>query len=460
MAWDLPALAREDNPNPLEKMQTTVLALVAVAAAVTVHCGSANATDESRAQPSTAQAGSTNSNNEIPAYAPKALRNPVPVGRASQDAYFDAAARAAWAQVDAMYHASTGLVSAQPTWAYPTAWDVASALAAFYSARGLGYISDAEYKQRASRLLETMRKARLYRGIAYGRNYDAKTGELVGPDQKPHENGTGFSAMDLGRLLVVLGVVARNDPDLADAARAVATRIDARRVIRNGYLIGTELNKQGRPEAYQEGRLGYEQYAASGFALWSMAPAAALNAKPNAKQASVLGIPITADKRGLDRLTSEPFIMHGLELGWSPELREMAWQTLSAQAARYASTGRVTMVSEDAINQPPHYFYYYCVYCSGKPFVINIHTPGVELNGPRWVSTKAAFAWHALLPSEYTWLAAQTVKPALNARSGWATGVFEDSKKSTDTYSLNTAALILEAALYRKTGKPLIAQAR
>jgi hypothetical protein len=437
-------------------MQTKLLAIVAVAAAVSVNCGSANASDDSLPRAASPALGT----NEIPAYAPRPLRTPVPVDRAAQDAYFDAAARAAWAQVNAMYHPGTGLVSAQPTWAFPTAWDIASALAAFYSARGLGYITDEEYRQRASRLLETMRKARLYEEAAYGRNYDAKTGELVGPDQKPHENGTGFSAMDLGRLLVVLGIVAKNDPQLADAARAVATRIDSKRVIRNGYLIGTELNKQGRPEAYQEGRLGYEQYAASGFALWNMSAPGALNARANSRKANVLGIPVTADKRGLDRLTSEPFIMHGLELGWSAEMREMAWQTLSAQAARFASTGKMTMVSEDAINLAPHYFYYYCVYCSGKPFVINIHTPGVDLNGPRWVSTKAAFAWLALLPSEYTWLAAQSVKPALSQKSGWATGVFEDSKKTTDTYSLNTAALILEAALYRKTGKPLIAQAR
>jgi hypothetical protein len=65
-----------------------------------------------------------------------------------------------------------------------------------------------------------------------------------------------------------------------------------------------------------------------------------------------------------------------------------------------------------------------------------------------------------LLPSEYTWMAAQAVRPALDAKSGWATGIFEDSRKPTGAYSLNTAALILEAALYRKTGKPLIAQAR
>lgn len=437
-------------------MQTRLLAIVAIASAVTINCGSANASDDSLPKAATPSVSA----NEIPAYAPRPLRKPVPVDRATQDAYFDAAARAAWAQVNAMYHPQTGLVKAQPTWDYPTAWDIASALASYYAARGLGYISDEEYRQRASRLLETMRKARLYEGIAYGRNYDAKTGELVGPDQKPHQNGTGFSAMDLGRLLVILGIVARNDEQLADAARAVATRIDPKRVIRNGYLIGTELNKQRRPEAYQEGRLGYEQYAAAGFALWNMSASGALSAKSNAKKATVLGIPVTADRRGLDRLTSEPFIMHGLELGWSPEMREMAWQTLSAQAARYATTGKMTMASEDAINLAPHYFYYYCVYCSGKPFVINIHTPGVDLNSPRWVSTKTAFAWHALLPSEYTWLATQAVKPALNQKSGWATGVFEDSNKSTDTYSLNTAALILEAALYRKTGKPLIAQAR
>jgi hypothetical protein len=52
------------------------------------------------------------------------------------------------------------------------------------------------------------------------------------------------------------------------------------------------------------------------------------------------------------------------------------------------------------------------------------------------------------------------VLPALDAKSGWATGVYEGTKTNTGAYSLNTAALILEAALYRKTGKPLIAQAR
>lgn len=437
------------------------IAVAVASSATTMACSASKADAEQDRKAESASVSLAGGAEQVPAYAPAILREPVPVNRATESQLYDKAARAAWALINRHYYPSTGLVSASPTFPYPTTWDIASTLAAYYSARGLGLLSDAEYRKRASLLLATMKKARMYQGIAYGRNYAANTGELVGADQKPHENGTGYSAIDIGRLLVVLAVVAKQDPDLADAARAVATRIDASRALRDGYMIGTEMNKKtGEPNVYQEGRLGYEQYAASGFALWNMRPAGALDISANATKTTVLGIPITADKRGLDRLTSEPFILHGLELGWDAGVRELAWQTLSLQAARFAKTGEITMASEDAINRAPYYFYYYCVYCSGREFVINVHSPDIQLDSPRWLSTKAAFAWHALVPSKYTWQAIQAVQPAFNPQQGWASGVFEDSGKSTATYSLNTAAVILESALYRKTGKPLIAQAR
>lgn len=396
----------------------------------------------------------------LPEYVPAVMRQPSPVARNVEDQRFNEAARAAWALVDRSFVAATGLASAQPNWAYPTTWDVASAMAAYFSARGLGYISDADYKQRTTRALETLKKARLYNGIAYGRNYDAKTGELVGPDQKPHPNGTGYSAIDVGRLLVILAIVAKHDPELAPLARAVAERVDRNRILRDGYMVGEELSKEsGKPNNYQEGRIGYEQYSANGFALWGMPASNAVQIRKNLARASVMGIPVPADKRGLDRITSEPFILQGLELGLSGDLREAAIQTLAAQAQRYTKTGIMTMASEDAVNKAPYYFYYYCVYCTKKPFVINVHSPGIDLNEPRWISTKAAFAWHVLMPSRFTWNAIEAVQTALSA-NGWATGVFEATRKSTETVSLNTAAVILEAALYRKTGKPLYEAAR
>ena len=87
----------------------------------------------------------------------------------------------------------------------------------------------------------------------------------------------------------------------------------------------------------------------------------------------------------------------------------MALAVLAAQEARYKETGIVTMVSEDAVPDPPAYFYYYLLYHDGKPFVVTC-PPWIAPTFPRWVSAKAAFGYHALAPSDYTWRALQTVK--------------------------------------------------
>ena len=126
-----------------------------------------------------------------------------------------------------------------------------------------------------------------------------------------------------------------------------------------------------------------------------------------------------------------------------------------------AGTGQVTVVSEDALSVPPHYFYYYCVYCNGKPFVIGISSPKQTYEEPRWVSTKAAFGWHALMPGEYTAKAVEHVAPARDATQGWATGVFEKSRESTRTFDVNTAVVLMEIAFYQLRGKrPLIEAAQ
>jgi hypothetical protein len=390
-----------------------------------------------------------------PSYAPEPLRGESPAGP-DVDATYERAARAAWAFIDRHDSPQTGLVTAQPTWAYPTVWDIASTLAAYHSAHRLGYIERADYEARSRRVLETLSRARLYNGIAFGRNYDYRTGELVGHDQQPSPNGTGYSAIDTGRLLVWLKIIATDVPELADLAARVANRLDESRIVVDGYLHGETVTEDGEVLAFQEGRMGYEQYAATGFALWDMTPAHALSPTTNAVQASVLGVPVTGDRRRLDRLTSEPFVLAGLEVGWSDPMRDMAWQTLAAQARRFEETGQITIASEDAIALPPNYFYYYCVYCSGEPFVINVHAPGTQLDEPRWVSTKAAFGWHALLPSAYTWSAVEAVQPALDPEQGWASGVFEGSGESTATFALNNSAVILEAAAYRRLGRPFL----
>jgi hypothetical protein len=393
-----------------------------------------------------------------PVPGPTALTTPDGATVVDERQLFSNAARIAWAFVDRNYQPATGLARAHDTYQYVTLWDIASGLAATYSAHELGLVSDPIYNLRMQRALNTLSQADLFENAAFNRSYDSKTGRMIDRKQSLSSRGFGWSVTDLGRLLTWLKIISVNQPQFATQAANIVKRLDMSRLIKNGYLQSEDLSPStGALHPFQEGRIGYEQYAAAGFALWGYRAENALDASLNALPVSVLGVSIVADKRGDERLTGEPYIMMGMETGWySPELRQQAWRILAAQEARYKSTGILTMVSEDALPDPPYYFYYYDVYRQGRSFVVDGPTGGPFVESPRWISSKAAFAWHALLPSPYTLAVLQAVQSAGLPGRGWGAGVYEGTLQPTGDASLNTAALILEAALYNLRGRPFL----
>ncbi|HET7233303.1 MAG TPA: DUF3131 domain-containing protein [Longimicrobium sp.] len=378
-------------------------------------------------------------------------------GAVSDRDVFMNAARTAWTYVDQQYNPQTGLVNSVVNYKYATVWDIGSTLLALYSANQLGLLSDGDYDQRMRRALQTLTETRLFDNGAFNKNYHTESGRIAGrPGQESATaDGYGWSAIDVGRLLLALKIIAANQPQYAAQAQAVAQRVDFGRTVQGGYLRGEDLSPgRGRQRAYQEGRLGYEQYAALGYAAWGHPADKALSVRENARPVNVLGVPVYADRRGNDLLTSEPFVMYGLEAGWTPEVRDIAWRVLAAQEARYRQTGSVTIVNEDALNGPP-YFLYYSVLGDGKEFLVAPPDGAPPGPTPRTVSTKGAYGWHALLPSGYTWLAVQKVEGARTSK-GWGAGVFEESGRISGGENVNTAAVILEAALYAQRGCPLI----
>ena len=371
------------------------------------------------------------------------------------DPVFDSAAVIAWRQFERLWVPETGLAKATFDYDKLTTWDIGSVMAALYSAKVIGLLPPAEYFERMTLTLGTLAKMPLFADSVFHKLYDANTGRMVNREGRESTRGYAWSATDLGRFLVWLRIVANADPALSPLATQIAGRMQLARVVKGGYLHGEDATPGRRRFYFQEGRIGYEQYAAHGFALWGHDVALAEDLNTNSQPVTVLGVELLKDKRGLDRLTSEPLVLMGLELGWTPDEERFARALLEVQAQRYRQTKIVTMVSEDAVGIAPHYFYYYCIYCSGRAFVVETHTPNQRVAGPRWVSTKATFGWHALLPSEYTSLAMELVEKA-RANVGWSSGVIERSGAATRSYDINTAAVVLEAAAYRKLGRPLL----
>lgn len=385
---------------------------------------------------------------------------PPPPSRAvphEDRALFLEAARTAWAYADHHYRPATGLIDPVHNYSVLTVWDIASSLAALYCANRLGMLSDTEYDKRIRRALRTLREMELFQGRVFNRHYSTVDGRSVNTDgEGPRsEDGTGWSATDLGRLLVWLKIIAENQPRYAGEVQQVVRRIDFGLIVEDGYLWGAERPLGGETRRYPEGRVGYEQYAAYGFVLWGHRAERALRLHENTLPITVLGVPLVADRRGFDLLTSEPFVLTGLELGWNRDMRELAARVLQVQEERHRRTGQVTIVSEDGVPEPPHYFYYYVINFHGVPFTVLPADSYEAVDSPRWVSAKAAFGWHALLPGSYTRLAVATVAEA-GGPLGWSAGVYEGTGNSTGGENLNTAAVVLEAALFSMTGRPLI----
>jgi hypothetical protein len=370
-----------------------------------------------------------------------------------------AAAQTAWTFVANNTQASTGLAKAHDNFQFITTWDIASQIAATYSAHELGIITDADYDARIKKILGTLTTLPLFQGAAFNRFYDSKTGQMVDRNFNISTTGFGWSTTDLGRLLTWLRVLAVNQPQYAAQATAIKNRLNMSRLISGGTLQGVDVDANGNTVYYAETGLGYEQYAAAGFALWGNRASNSLNPTATAKATTVLGVNVWIDGRGNARLTSEPYIMMGLETGfWASALKDQAQATLAAQKARYDQTGIITMVTEDAMPDPPYYFYYYSVYHSGKTFVVEGPAYGTVVTSPRWVSSKAAFAWRALFPTDYTLKVFNAVQAAAIPGDGWGAGVYEGSLKPTGYATLNTAGMILESVLYNKRGQPPLSQ--
>ena len=384
---------------------------------------------------------------------------PPPVTPTTESDVFLAGARTAWTFVENNTQASTGLAQAHDNFQYVTTWDIASQIGATYSAHELGIIDNTNYDTRIKKILATLTTLPLYQGAAFNRFYDSKTGQMVDRNFNASTTGFGWSTTDIGRLLTWLRVLAVNQPQYSAQATAIKNRLNMSRLISGGTLQGVDVDANGNAVSYAETGLGYEQYAAGGFALWSQRASNSLNPTATAKATSVLGVNVWIDSRGSARLTSEPYIMMGLETGfWAQALNDQAHAVLAAQQARNDQQGIITIVTEDAMPDAPYYFYYYSVYHSGKTFVVEGPGYGTVVSNPRWVSSKAAFAWRALIPTAYTLKAFNAVQSAAIPGDGWGAGVYEGTLKPTGYATLNTAGMILESALYQKLGHSFLSQ--
>ncbi|HIP20588.1 MAG TPA: DUF3131 domain-containing protein [Campylobacterales bacterium] len=363
-------------------------------------------------------------------------------------------AKVAWSYFESNYQETTGLVNSVDKYPSTTLWDTGNYMMALISAKHLGVITDTVYDEKLRKILKTLASLELYNGLLPNKVYNAISLKMTNYENKVTKKGIGWSAIDIGRLLIPLAYLNFNEPKYTKEVRAIIDRWSIDKMTKEGALYGAVVEK-GKEQFLQEGRLGYEQYTSKMFATFGVDITNAIRYDKYLEFREIYDVEIPYDKRDKEHsdannyVVMEPYMLDGLEFGWDYFSKEFSYRLYKAQEERYKDTNILTAVTEDHLDQEP-YFIYNSVFVNKKEWVA-ITEDGKVHNDMKQLSTKAAFSMDALYDTDYTKKLLKALEP-LKSDRGWYTGIYEKDGKINKSLTCNTNAIILESLLYKKEG--------
>ena len=375
-------------------------------------------------------------------------------------------AESAWTYFVDNVQPDTGFANSVGGYPSGTLWDMGNYLTAMNAVRQIGIIEQADFDNRLNQFLTGISKLRLFEDTLPNKVYNSATGELVDYTNELNERGIGWSALDIGRILSAFRIIQNCHPQYKDWIDGVVANWQVALSVKDEQLYGAMILPDNSTLPVQEGRLGYEEYAARGYELWGFNVPQALAFDPY-KTVDIYGVQVPTDTRDYQTtnannyVVSESYILDAIEFGLSGQLADHSQRVFEAQKRRHEETGLLTAVSEDNINQEP-YFLYSTVYANGVPWAV-ITENNEQRPDLRTLSTKAAFGWHYLYPNDpYAQQLFDYVKDSTNSGRGYYAGIYESGLYDNpplfnDVLTGNTNGLIIEILYYKALGnRPLI----
>jgi hypothetical protein len=264
----------------------------------------------------------------------------------------------------------------------------------------------------------------------------------------------------VARVLVPLRLVTWRHPELTPAVREVVGRWDLAALSDGAVLRGASRREDGALDTPQEGRLGYEQYAAKALVAWGVPVSGALDHGAHLALVHVDGEAVPVDDRHPrdhggthNAVASEPWVLDALEHGFDAASLPLARALLRVQERRAERTGRLTAVSEDHLDRAP--WFTYSAVRNGDDDWIAVAPDGRRVEDGLTFSTKAAVGWGVLFEGSYPERLLAAAEELVERREGLLAGRYDASGEPNRALTLNTNAVVLEALAYRVHGPSL-----
>lgn len=355
--------------------------------------------------------------------------------------------------IDRNWNQQTGLIDSVQGYHHSTMWDVASGLAAIQSLEGIGLYTEDEAESKISRTLSTLEQLPLYDDRLPNREYDTHTAQPSGRHSTSSSNGNGWSALDIGRLLIWLEITARHKPQFISQIESIKSKWQLSDVINDKTLYG-ELKTTTQRRYRQEGRLGYLQYSAQGFVLAGFDVSNAF--KPSDVSSEILDTTlIYIDNRNLPYFTSDPYVLNAIELGQKKAWWDQLLPLFILQKNKSIVEEKLWIFGEDAMNKPP-WFSYNNIFIYGKGW-LSTAPGGKPIENPQVFSNKVAQGLSVIFhEDEFSkQLNKKIIANSLSYRS-IPTGLYKNNAPNT-AFNINTNSLVLTSLWYKhRNYTPLI----
>lgn len=364
-------------------------------------------------------------------------------------------AKVAWRYFIKNTQAGTGLVNSLDNYPVVNLWQIGDTLIALTAAAQLGLIERQEFDQRLSQLLATIGRLPLVDGKVPNQRYNTVNGQLTDYANQPKP--LGWSAQDIGRLMIGLKIVGNFYPEYAEYLDKILLRWNFCQVIDNNGLLLKSAAVNGQFITKSDVVLGYSEYTAGAFGLWGFPVGISANLPYNTR--FIYGIPIDFDIRD-PRIThmpsvvvSLPYLLTAMELKNTPTFKQQKKRienVYRVQEKRWQKEHILTARSDYLTSVAPYHVY-------DTVFANGYHWNTIDEGGKFYpelalVSTRAVFGLWVLWNSPYTDALMQLTQMQYDDQRGWYEGRYENNGSYNKTISLTTNAMVLETLLYKKVG--------
>ncbi|SDK80553.1 Protein of unknown function [Maridesulfovibrio ferrireducens] len=367
---------------------------------------------------------------------------------ALSETYRDAA-RLAWSYFQRNYQPSTGLYNGLDLYSITTVWEIGSSLAALNAAYELELINGDEFKQRAGLMMQTLSSMDLYNNELPNKLYFAESARMVGEDQKPTSSGIGWVGPDVARLLLWLKKTATLHPEFKSTVEKIFKRMRTEKLVTNGLIYSMNVYA-GKEILTVVNGFGYGSYAAECLKPWGFNAWASSDYRKTLGYKNMLGVKVPFDKSAKALLSSKPFVLTLMEFGKSDnEQDKLIRRIYEVQEARYKKTKTITSASDGRLDRAPWFATSAIIAEKGEKTWQCISPYSEKPIKLFWSSTAMAFGWDALYNTAYTRMLIENLYPLKEQGKGFYAGKYE-TEGTNKALTLETNALILEAAMYRK----------